>query len=699
MATVDFHPPKQPQVNVHLVPGQGPQGWFDPWIQWIQDFFASLGELLLPEILDDRITYAPSLSKYASYETFRAYVNHDLDSAQNLSERNIAQLRADDQEGLNTEIGRMEGILKMVTDAGSWIKAHEEAFGNKGLEAVQINQKLFRTQQLVAQLFPHIRDRHSLKSPGLDNPTLTHCFMNAALQGIFGDPVCREHIALHKKQHPIVQQHALQFHQASRENSMAPLSLSAPIRELYPLLRSGQQDTTEAIQQLIDPLDGPQEWASGNPLIHKMTQRTTFDQEAFAHVRREGLTHFEENVLKDESFLYCPEFSFEKGLESNALESYLEQYCRPQGPSSTLDVSFRMDTGRTKRLTGTIRRQFVRRPEYLFLSFKRIIRSYDGARTKIEDPVELGTSFYLHPEHIATDEGGKYEVRWFNCHLGGDNSGHYIHYRKVDGTWFCFNDSKVSEATEETVQSALKTCYILFAGRIACPDEEITAGAAANIAAAKAKQLKEDIKKAQQPSPLPKGNTFEGKKEHLERIRIFNSLLSSDEPDPETLTQMFDRTPPEFQNFCKSMLIHEQKMDLEDNVHDHLIELNAINDPYLTTHQAHIGWQYYHAQQQQLEMLRDQLDATNENLRILTRVSPTEAHQVSLRSLSAYSAFKTQRLSFLLELHDTHPDIVMEMGNILLPDLTTAVGERPLQEALQALHQNAVALTQHIEAS
>ena len=697
MATLEKHPA---HVNLHLGPQQGPQGWFDPWTQWIQDFFASLGELLLPEILDDRITYAPSLSKYASYETFRTYVNYDLDSAQNLSERNIVQLRADDQEGLNTEIGRMEGILKMVTEAGSWIKAHEEAFSNKGLEAVQINQKLFRTQNLVAQLFPHIQERHSLKSPGLDNPTLTHCFMNAALQGIFGDPVCMKNIALHPKQHPIVQQHALQFHQASRENETTPLSLAAPVRKLYPHLATGQQDTDEAVQQLIDPLDGPREWALENPLIHKMTQRTTFNQEAFGHVQREGLNHFENNVLVEESFSYCPQLTFEQGLESNALESYLEQYCRPQGPSSTLDMPFQMDTGQTRSLTGTIRHQFAKRPEYLFLSFKRLIRSYNGTRTKIEDPVELGTSFYLHPDHVAIEEGGKYEVRWFNCHLGGDNSGHYIHYRKVDGTWFCFNDDKpVKEVPEKDVQSSLKTCYILFAGRIDCPAEEITAGTEANIAAAKAKQLKEDIKKAQQPSPLPKGNTFEGKKEHLERIRIFNSLLSSDEPNPETLTQMFDRTPPKFQDFCKSILIYEEKMGLEDDVHDHLIELNAINDPYLTTHQAHIGWQYYHVQRQELEMLRDQIDATNENLRVLSRAAPSEAHQVSLRSMAAYSAFKVERLRFLLELHDTNPDIVMEMGNILLPGLTKAIGERPLSATLQALRQNAVALNQHIEAS
>lgn len=56
-----------------------------------------------------------------------------------------------------------------------------------------------------------------------------------------------------------------------------------------------------------------------------------------------------------------------------------------------------------------------------------------------------------------------YDLNGVTIHMGGPDGGHYIAYgRGSNGKWYCFNDSLVSNSTEEEVSRQDVGSYVLF---------------------------------------------------------------------------------------------------------------------------------------------------------------------------------------------------------------------------------------------
>lgn len=712
--------PKDPYQPVHLEPAaQVPQGWFnlEAWLHWIKGLFASLGDLLLPEVIEREVAVVPTLAKAASYDVFQKFVYNELDSRQDLVERSITQLREGDQQGLEIEMGRVGAILKMVAEAGEWIKAHQAEFNGKKLEAVQINQKLLRSQRLVGELLkrlPHTEDLlqpaprnwlpQSLEAPGIRNQG-NDCFMNSCIHGVFGDPAAYRWIALNKHQHERIRIAAFQYRHACALGQTTPLTLAQGIRNLFPLIKgTDQHEAHVAFNCFVDALTGTdmgvqsndnyakdrREYAEGNPFVHKITRRATYDGIDMGQVQDDIITNFQGNVHVTDLFDWCPIIPLEGTFESNAFESLLEAYLRPTG-DRVAHFSFKMKDGQSKQdhPATTEVNTFEKLPERGFFSFKRTNgKLVDGQYRyfRSSDPIELGETFYIDPKHTATGEGGMYAVTYFACHGGsvdpitGRSGGHYIAYRKVGDEWFYYSDTSKRAARIDEVRQALKTrCELFSYERIhkELTPEEVSQGVKTHIRAAKEAQLEREM--ALLNAPLPKGDTIDVKDNHLKRIKIFNTLLNKEEAPPAAkLFDAFQKTPPEFQALMHQLLILEGKMGEKDSIKDHLLELKEIVKQYLTTKlNGHIVSQYCFIREKQLKLVQDEIAALTIQREFLRHEKHAQAANSSIDALMTRVTFNISALALLsARLEDTEQGLVLQIGELLFPGLGKVIAER-----------------------
>ena len=71
---------------------------------------------------------------------------------------------------------------------------------------------------------------------------------------------------------------------------------------------------------------------------------------------------------------------------------------------------------------------------------------------------------------VTEIEGSKYKLKSFVNHMGSISGGHYVAYsvRKINKeyTWFCYNDSSVSEESIDNIANISKQAYVFLYSRI-----------------------------------------------------------------------------------------------------------------------------------------------------------------------------------------------------------------------------------------
>lgn len=96
---------------------------------------------------------------------------------------------------------------------------------------------------------------------------------------------------------------------------------------------------------------------------------------------------------------------------------------------------------------------FSKAPEELMF----MIRRFNEDRSKISLQIPMQQSFSLS-EDIA-GQNASYELDSFVVHMGSTGAGHYISYQKIEGSWFCFNDSRCTKCSADEIQKALEESY------------------------------------------------------------------------------------------------------------------------------------------------------------------------------------------------------------------------------------------------
>ena len=216
-----------------------------------QSFFSALKDLLAPKRppLPPRKYVPPLLPEKYSYDDLSSYMVNHLGHKQNhLGARLIHPIALSELEMFcKISSRKMCEILQMTDYARNWIKEHKAEHRKVGAgRFVRIKHKLEYSEKLLSKLvqklplslpregrYP-IYNLNALKPPGLKNVG-NDCFMNALLQGIFGDPVTYKHIAIHDDQLDRIKFHAYNFRKAFSKAYFRPLlNISQDIRTLFP---------------------------------------------------------------------------------------------------------------------------------------------------------------------------------------------------------------------------------------------------------------------------------------------------------------------------------------------------------------------------------------------------------------------------------------------------------------------------------
>jgi hypothetical protein len=86
-------------------------------------------------------------------------------------------------------------------------------------------------------------------------------------------------------------------------------------------------------------------------------------------------------------------------------------------------------------------------------------------RVYIQDPVEGLNALTLPQGASFSDTQVYYVCQAFIVHFGGFEGGHYIGYVKKDGKWWCCNDHRIAEVSEQEAMEQMKKSYLVFLNR------------------------------------------------------------------------------------------------------------------------------------------------------------------------------------------------------------------------------------------
>ena len=490
--------PKPERVYPRIEPRPGPQVG---WGQYILDVAAELLAPKRPPMAPVQVL-PPSLPEEYSYKKLSSYVVNQIQARSYHIEASLIHPISPRELAMFCKISsrKMCEIIQMADCTRKWIKEHKAAhLKERPIKILRIEYKLERFEELLSQLVQKLPlslprdDRHplytlnGLKPPGLKNEG-NDCFMNALLQGMFGDPVTYRYIAIHDDQLDRIKFHAYNFRKAFSKSYFRPLlNIAQDIRTLFPEIEgTAQHGAYDAFACLIFALTGKKskwdsrdplfkdhrEYANKNPLVHKIIRRATYEGIDLNQVKASDLEAFQNGVHVKEELTWCLTPSLEAGQGSQAMEALLDRYFNPM-EGNKAHFNFHLNSGGARELEAFHEQSvFEKRPEYLFLNFKRVMHREGVGYYKAPAPF-LTDTFFLDSKHVATGEGGEYQIRYFISHTGsvdsksGKSDGHYVSYRKIGDVWYYASDEEVRVAKKKEVQTALmEGCELLFAGRV-----------------------------------------------------------------------------------------------------------------------------------------------------------------------------------------------------------------------------------------
>merc|ERR1712152_8236 len=105
-------------------------------------------------------------------------------------------------------------------------------------------------------------------------------------------------------------------------------------------------------------------------------------------------------------------------------------------------------------------------------------------RDKIDTVIDFPTKGLDMTQYVINSQHGVaiYDLLAVSNHYGGMGGGHYTAYgkNKIDGNWYYFDDSSVTQTNEEAVVT--KAAYVLFYQRRTIPKSKRNIPAAAGSA-------------------------------------------------------------------------------------------------------------------------------------------------------------------------------------------------------------------------
>jgi ubiquitin C-terminal hydrolase len=99
----------------------------------------------------------------------------------------------------------------------------------------------------------------------------------------------------------------------------------------------------------------------------------------------------------------------------------------------------------------------IKFPKYLIFQIKRYSFNYGSGR-KLSTNIDVTEKW----ESILFPKNMFYELKGFIFQNGSLLGGHYVAYVKIEGTWYCFNDSNVTKVEYKYAMKIATKAYLLF---------------------------------------------------------------------------------------------------------------------------------------------------------------------------------------------------------------------------------------------
>ena len=285
---------------------------------------------------------------------------------------------------------------------------------------------------------------------GLGNMGNT-CFMNSALQILTHCDELTQFMLSHNftnKLSQVYRQYLMEYN--SSKSHFSPHKLKSTMGHQYRLFNGySQQDSHEFMINFLDYLE--EDLKKENiPDDMKEIVSNLFDCRMKTIIRS---TESKEKSTKEDPVRFLQVAIPNK--TQITLEDCLMQFIGKEEMGE--DGTGLWETPSKKREKAIKMNIILKFPKYLIFQVKRYSFK-QGYGKKISTDIKVKEKW----ESALFPENSFYELKGFIYQSGGLGGGHYVSYVKIQGEWFCFNDSYVNRINHDAAMKVATKSYLLF---------------------------------------------------------------------------------------------------------------------------------------------------------------------------------------------------------------------------------------------
>jgi len=252
-------------------------------------------------------------------------------------------------------------------------------------------------------------------------------------------------------------------------------------------------------------------------------------------------------------------------------------------------------------------RKFTQNPKHLLVVLKRFNQNEYGQRYKINSPIAVPLHFTLPKEALSSGEKVHYELTSFIEHMGIFDGGHYVAYvKQSNGRWIRYDDSSVSELSEQQILTPLQSSYI---------HHYVQTNRVPSSAQLPVKQ--EIILRECELKELT--SSFEQMKKNVEQLQAFALFLEQNPDNTKQKEELYKLSKVFVTKLHWLAWLHDGVKDIYDHgktLCDQKVDhLKDIKKPYFVCGQGNILTQMAQLEKEQLKL--SELEQTKTKLRLL----------------------------------------------------------------------------------
>lgn len=277
------------------------------------------------------------------------------------------------------------------------------------------------------------------------------CFMNSAIQTLIRCDLLTKFMLSHEFTGPLSNTYKNLLFNYTREKILSPGEVKHVLGKRFRrFMGFNQQDAHEFFIDFLDILEEE----------FKIDEKLTEDERKTVSILFDCKinTIIKSCETKQKSSIIEPVRSLAVAISDTqriSLESCLLNFIKSETLDDPANLWEAPDGNKEVATKTSIIKEF---PPYLAFQVKRFTftKGFGGKKLSTSINVKHKWTSLLFPE------GKYYELSGFIFQSGSFYGGHYVSYGKIDGQWYCFNDSSVNKIDDKSVNLIAQKAYMLF---------------------------------------------------------------------------------------------------------------------------------------------------------------------------------------------------------------------------------------------